>query len=473
MQTKPYKGYVTIEPVLMEQRYGKLRLELDIVLKNFELKSTENITLTPVLVGGEKKTRLPEVELKGRDEYLLYERELALMSAADRKKFHQPYMVEQIRRKRSGVLNYHYELEYESWMADAVVEFDMASGGQTFATERPVIGTVSDPTGTVNVAPVGYKVVPHPAYVRSEVGEGKQHAVEVEVFLDFGANETGIREDYKNNTAELAKIHRMISEIRGNPNIRVNSLSIIGYASPEGTLASNKIVSERRANALKDYLVAQYDFPLSLYHIAFGGENWDGLVEALGNIKMQYKDEVLDIIDRVSIEEGRETRLMELHDGKPYRYMLEHIFPGLRVATCKVEYSIRNFELEEAREIIKTRPRELNLNEMFLVANSYPEGSPEFVDVFETAVRMYPQSEVANLNAATSALMRNDLIYARRYLDRVDPELYPAEYNNTMGLIFLLEEDFGKAEEYLGKAAGHGLKAARLNLEELKKVKSN
>ena len=66
--------------------------------------------------------------------------------------------------------------------------------------------------------------------------------------------------------------------------------------------------------------------------------------------------------------------------------------------------------MEEAKEIIKTRPQNLSLNEMFLVANTYPTGSQEFIDVFETAVQMYPQSEIANINAATAALSRNELV---------------------------------------------------------------
>ena len=66
---------------------------------------------------------------------------------------------------------------------------------------------------------------------------------------------------------------------------------------------------------------------------------------------------------------------MQLRGGVPYRYMLKYIFPSLRVAICKVNYEIKNFNLDEAKEIIKTRPQNLSLNEMFMVANSYPKGS--------------------------------------------------------------------------------------------------
>ena len=69
----------------------------------------------------------------------------------------------------------------------------------------------------------------------------------------------------------------MIDELKSDPNVKVNRLDIIGYASPEGTLAANKRLSEGRAMALRDYLAYRYDFPRNQYYIVFGGENWDGL----------------------------------------------------------------------------------------------------------------------------------------------------------------------------------------------------
>lgn len=132
-------------------------------------------------------------------------------------------------------------------------------------------------------------------------------------------------------------------------------------------------------------------------------------------MEIEYKDEVLDIIRDIPIEKGRETKLMQLRGGVPYRYMLKYIFPSLRIAICRVNYEVRNFNVDEAKEEIKRRPQNLSLNEMFLVANTYPVGSQEFIDVFETAVRMYPKDEIANINAATAApFCCNDLISAER-----------------------------------------------------------
>ena len=147
--------------------------------------------------------------------------------------------------------------------------------------------------------------------------------------------------------------------------------------------------------------------------------------------------------------------------------MLKYIFPRLRVAICKVNYEIKNFNVDEAKEIIKTRPQNLSLNEMFLVANTYPKGSQEFIDVFETAVRMYPKDEIASINAAMAALSRNDLVSAERYLKMVNAHKQLPEYSNAMGVLMLLKGDYEHAEEYLKAAAEAGLEAAGQNLEEL------
>ena len=62
------------------------------------------------------------------------------------------------------------------------------------------------------------------------------------------------------------------------------------------------------------------------------------------------------------------------------------------------------------------RPQKLDLNEFYLAAQEYEPGTDEFTEVFETAVRMFPDDTIANLNAANAA-MRRDYDSARRYLN--------------------------------------------------------
>ena len=164
---------------------------------------------------------------------------------------------------------------------------------------------------------------------------------------------------------------------------------------------------------------------------------------------------------------------MQLRGGVPYRFMLKYIFPSLRVAICKVSYDVKSFNLEEAKEVVKTRPRNLSLNELFMVANTYPKGSQEFIEIFKIAASNYPESETANVNAATAALSHTDLASAEYYLGRVESSDYSAEYYNAMGVLLLLKGDYEQSERYLDKAWKLGLDAAGSNLEELVRKRTN
>ena len=458
-QNRSYSGDIGIEPVRLEQSGDFLYIDMNFILKDVKVRTAHGVDFIPQLVAPANTYNLPKVSVKGKDEYLAYEFE------------RNPHLNKKSNKRTNDTIRYRYVLPYESWMADAklnVQRDECGCGESTLMSVQPVIDQV-----TLERILSPYIVNPHFAYVEPKVEVVKSREIQAECFLDFGVNKINIRPEYMNNPRELAKIRVMIDDLKLDPSIKVNRLDIIGYASPEGTLATNKRLSEGRAMALRDYLASRYDFPRNQYHIIFGGENWDGLIDALETLDMDYKNEMLDIIQDIPIEKGRETKLMQLRGGVPYRYLLKNVFPSLRVAICKVNYDIKNFNVDEAKEVIKRRPQNLSLNEMFLVANTYPKGSQEFIDVFETAVRMYPDSEIANMNAATAALSRNDLISAERYLKKMESQEYWPEYNNAMGILTLLKGDYELAEEYLNKARELGLDVATDNLEELAKKKAN
>ena len=434
-QDRSYEGTIRIEPVRLEQSGEFLHIDLDVIMDDVKVKSARGVDFIPQLISSTTTRDLPRISIKGRNEYLAYERKLSVMSRKQKDSYRLPYLVEKNYKKKSGVLQYRYALPYEPWMADArlnVQRDECGCGESTLMNVEYAFDKV-----TLERMLVPYVVTPYLSYVEPMVEEIKSRDVQAECFLDFVVNRVDIRPEYMNNPKELGKIRAMIDDLKNDANVNVKRLDIIGYASPEGTLEANKRLSEGRA------------------------------------VEMDDKAEVLDIIASIPIEKGRETKLMKLNGGVPYRFMLKHIFPSLRVAICKVSYDIRNFNLEEAKEVIKKRPQNLSLNEMFMVANTYPKGSQEFIDIFETAVRIYPESEIANMNAATAALSRNDLVSAKRYLERVKSADYSPEYNNAMGVLLLMKEDYELSEKHLKIAKELGLDVAKSNLEELAKKKAN
>ena len=56
--------------------------------------------------------------------------------------------------------------------------------------------------------------------------------------------------------------------------------------------------------------------------------------------------------------------MMNVLTDDEYTWLLRNIYPYLRHCTYRVEYEVRNFDLEEARRTIYERPQDLSLNEM-------------------------------------------------------------------------------------------------------------
>lgn len=470
---KEYKGSMRVTPLQLEQRGDSLLIGIDFDISGVNVDSRRSISLIPVLAAPGREKKLPEVMVKGRANYLTSKRELALMGKAEYRLYNQnpPYaIIKGYKEDGQKRIRYRKTILFEPWMKEARLDIreDLCGCGNA-----PRTLAVSQLVNAVTLEKIvePYVVTPYLAYVQPKAEAVKKREMVSEAFLDFAVSKTDIRPDYMNNPRELKKITDMMAELRSDPAVTVRSIWVEGYASPEGTLAGNQKLSEGRATALVDYLLPRFDYPRSLYRVRFGGENWTGLLAMVEASSMEYRDEVLHILRTVPAEinyrtgTSRKKSLMMLRGGDPYRYMLREYFPSLRKAICKIDYEVKGFDVTEATKVFRTRPQNLSLNEMYLVANTYTPGSQEFADVFETAARMFPEDQTANLNAAAAALSRKDMPSAERYLAKV--KVPSPQYDNAMGVLAMLRGEYPKAEGYFVRAQAEGLPAATKNLAEL------
>lgn len=198
----------------------------------------------------------------------------------------------------------------------------------------------------------------------------------------------------------------------------------------------------------------RYDLSGVELSVDFEPEDWEGLEAAVEKGNLPDKEELLAIIraDEPVDWDAREWKLKTLNGGTSYKVLLRDVYPALRHSDYRVNYNIRNFTVDEAKQIIQSDPSKLSLNEMFMVAETYEAGSDPFNEVFEIAVRMYPEDAVSNLNAAISAVNTRQIDKAKRYLAKVNdcPEKQLAEAS-----ILMLEGNLDGAEAILNKLTDH------------------
>ncbi|WP_338083155.1 hypothetical protein [Bacteroides caecigallinarum] len=310
---------------------------------------------------------------------------------------------------------------------------------------------------------------PHFVYVSPQVETRKTRHEKGAAYVDFPVNKTGIYPAYRNNRSELAKIENTINRIKGDADVSINNITIKGYASPEGSYANNSRLAEARTRSLVDYLKKEYPLDASLFRLDYEPEDWEGLRAYIAKGSLPEKDALLDLIDSGLEADAKERRLRTEYP-EAYRTLLRDCFPALRHSDYVVAYTVRGFDVEEARKLIWKEPQKLSLQEMYAVAQTYGTGSKEYNEVFETAVRLFPDDEAANLNAANSAMQRNELDRAENYLKRAGDS---GEALVARGILAYMKNDLEKAESYFRQAQQRGVKEADSNLDSLLRVKAN
>lgn len=453
---KFYKDAINITNASLWQQGESLYINMQMDVRNLKVSNDRTLTLTPVLTGPDNNVVLPEIVINGRRRQKAYLRAMALDKTTN---MEIPYNTQE-------VLNYTQVIPYEPWMENAYLNLEEdlcgCGGHQEVLTQEMIMNGVS--TETKRLA----ALQPVPSYIQPKAEVVKARSEQYEAHLDFPVGKSVILPDFMNNQTELRNIREMFNKVQNDKKLAITGVYIEGFASPEGPLKLNEQLSKSRAEALKKYLSVHEQIPANLYNVSFGGENWEGLEKALEASNTKEKTEFLNIIRNTSDIARRKEEIKRVGGGAPYRTMLKELYPALRKVNCRIDYTIANFKVDEGKEIIKTQPQYLSLNEMYLVANSYPKGGDDFIKVFDIAVRMYPDDEVANLNAAAVALSKKDLPDARKYLDKSNKQT--AEYANNNGIYYLLSGNKDQAIVEFTKAAQNGNEAARYNLEEIEKV---
>lgn len=136
---------------------------------------------------------------------------------------------------------------------------------------------------------------------------------------------------YLTNTKTLHQIDSILNLKSAD---YIDSLKIVAYASPEGHPDYNKRLSERRANTLKNYLLATYprikEFQITT---EARGENWEGFRRmAEADSKLPMREQVLTIINNPNITDlQRQDQIAKLDGGKIYKnYILPNYYRYLR-----------------------------------------------------------------------------------------------------------------------------------------------
>lgn len=438
---------IKVSNVQVAQQNNALSVSMDLNLDSLYLPSNLQLVYTPVFKTRQGDIKMPEIVINGRRQQIMFER------GVGKKQLNLSPEALVVRRTNKKVQTVNYSASIP--LSGQVKNYDLNM-------HEDLCGCGNMEEG--NDFNLRHRRQPQAVFVRPAVEAVKVRHLDKRAYIDFPVNRIELHADYRRNPAQLDSIVRTINALKDDKNLEVSAINIHGYASPESPYSHNDYLAKNRAKTLTDYVRRMVALPTQLFTVSSTAEDWDGLRNYLKDSNLEHKSDILAIANDEKLDpDAREQKIKKLYPSE-YRFMLDTWYPALRHSDYRITYKVKPFDVAEAKEIIKTKPQQLSQEEMFLVAQTYEPGSKEFNDVMEIAVRMFPENETANLNAANTRLNAGDADGAKSYLDKAGNS---PEALNARGVYESLKGNDQQARHYFALAAKAGVKAAKENQENL------
>lgn len=441
---------ITVDRYSMERIGDNVRLDIRFNTTELDIRNNEVAVITPMIVKGDKSITLRSCGIYSRMRDIYYTRNEHLAPTTDT----------DMRFRERGVpatIDYSVVLAYTDWMENCSVVIARQGygccGGRLWNECEELIERFPYERYT-----------PEMIYLRPEVEVVKTRALRGSAYIDFPVSRTEIYPDYHDNRNELLRVTGTIDSVKNDSDITIRHLSIKGFASPESPYKNNTRLAKGRTASLKAYVEDMYHFGEGFIDTSFEPENWEGLEAYVESSALPHRNEILAAI-RSDREPDNKEWFIKSNWPDDYRYLLDNCYPRLRRSDYIIEYEIRSYTTpEEIEAIMFTAPQKLSLEEFYVLAESYEQGSEAYNEVWETAIRMYPTDPVANLNAANTAMIKGDYDRAMRYLDKAGDR---AEALYGRGVLEVLREDFDAARPYLLEAERMGITKAHEVLDNI------
>ncbi len=152
--------------------------------------------------------------------------------------------------------------------------------------------------------------------------------VDIKIFFHY--DDARIDSTYMENPTNLRLADSLLRDTQYISTL--SSIDITAQSSPEGSVAYNRRLSERRRASLEEYFTTQYpQIDSTLWRFSSMAENWDDFHDnLLADPNIPSRDKVLSISSGDREIDAKEWLLKILDGGAPWSYIKENILPSQR-----------------------------------------------------------------------------------------------------------------------------------------------
>lgn len=164
------------------------------------------------------------------------------------------------------------------------------------------------------------------------------------VAIEFRAGKATIDTTFRNNAQSVRQLRQLAADVARDSNYRLTSLSLGGYASPEGSYQLNKRLARQRCDALRALIAEHLSVSDSIVRYTMDSYiPWDQMEIMVRNSNIEDKDSIIAALrsDSTMVRYGNGTTIdgrakaIERSRGTDAWHRLQRaIFPRMRLATA-------------------------------------------------------------------------------------------------------------------------------------------
>jgi outer membrane protein OmpA-like peptidoglycan-associated protein len=273
--------------------------------------------------------------------------------------------------------------------------------------------------------------------------------------------------------ADIVDLVSWIAASQENEKIDIQSISIRGYASPDGEFAKNGDLStERVESAAKAFsklmtkakLEAFTD--ITSYDQKGLGEDFEEFKKQLAateSISEGDKNLFIRVLEMEKDPEKREAEMVRL--GKSYTQLEKDVFPNIRRAVITVNYKESGLTDEEMIAFATNKTDTLTVEEVLFTGETLLKDLNSRIALYAAVSEKLNDSRVYN-NLGSLYYVQNDIPNAKANFEASSALNASGEVMNNLAAISMLDGDREKSRELFGKAKG-------MDADKMNTVKAN
>lgn len=195
------------------------------------------------------------------------------------------------------------------------------------------------------------------------VTDGTPHSANYEIH--YAINSSDAVMGFEDNSEVLAQLDNFFDQMKKDTLVHISKISVMGYASPDGTTKFNSALAQERAKELSAMLAQRYG--LADYNIAVSSEvePWSATTDAIEHSSLNNRGDLVRIVN--SNEEPMTIDHRLKRENKAWSWLKSDVLPDMRKATITIAYTKDQVTDKREYKPVASTPTDVVIVEEFIV----------------------------------------------------------------------------------------------------------